>query len=99
MKDPDDVFDTAFEQAVHLGNRLAKDDPEADMWDIADGMLAGAIQYWLYSHQPCGEPRCEECEPISTAEARLAELQRLMRRFAEESEYYHTPTDSNVGRA
>ena len=67
--------------------------------DIADGLLAGAVQYWLYSRQPCADPECEECVPISTAEGRIEELRRLMRQFAEESEYFHSPTDRNVGRA
>lgn len=99
MTDPDTVFDDAFSRTVELGNRLADEDREADLWDIADGLLAGAIQYWLYSRQPCGDPRCEDCLPVSTAEARLAELLRLVRQFAEESEYYHSPSDANVGRA
>jgi hypothetical protein len=29
----------------------------------------------------------------------MAELLRLVRQFAEESEYYHSPSDANVGRA
>ena len=70
-----------------------------DLWDIADGLLAGAVQYWLYSRQPCGDPRCQDCLPISTAEARVEELKRLIRELAADSEYYHTPTDSNAGRA
>jgi hypothetical protein len=37
--------------------------------------------------------------PISTAESRLQELRRLMAELASDSEYYHTPTDSNAGRA
>jgi hypothetical protein len=99
MNDSDQVLDTAFEQAVQLGNRLANDHPEADLWDVADGLLAGALQYWLYSRQPCGDPRCEDCASVSSAEGRMVELQRLIRQFAEESEYYHSPNDSNVGRA
>jgi hypothetical protein len=63
------------------------------------GLLAGAVQYWLYSRQPCGDPRCEECLPISTAEGRSAELRRLIEQFAEESQYFHSPTDANAGRA
>ena len=75
---PDAVsgFDAAFTDAVNLGNQIADRDKEADLWDIADGLLAGAIQYWLYSRQPCKDPRCVECMPISTAEGRMAELQR-----------------------
>ena len=99
MSEPDQTYDTSFEQVVQLGNQLANDRPEADLWDIADGLLSGAIQCWLYSRQPCGDLRCEDCAPISTADARMAELQRLIRQFAEDSEYYHSPHDSNVGRA
>ena len=73
MEEAADTFDSAFSKAVDLGNRLAGKDKEADLWDIADGLLAGAIQYWLYSRQPCGDPRCEDCVPISTAaEAAIA---------------------------
>jgi hypothetical protein len=95
----DHPFDQAFGKAVDLGNQIADGDEKADLWDIADGLLAGAVQYWLYSRQPCGDPRCEECLPISTAESRIAELKRLIEEFSEESQYYHAPTDANVGRA
>ncbi len=94
-----DTFDSAFTKAVDLGNRLADKDRDADLWDIADGLLAGALQYWLYSRQPCGDPRCQDCMPISTAEGRMAELRRLIDQLASESEYFHTPTDANAGRA
>jgi hypothetical protein len=95
----DDTFHNAFTRVVDIGNRLADEDSETDLWDIADGLLAGAIQFWLYSRQPCGDPRCEDCGPVSTAIARMEELYRLSREMAEESEYYHAPTDSNAGRA
>jgi hypothetical protein len=99
MQEIDNPFSEAFGKAVDLGNRIADTDDKADIWDIADGLLAGAVQYWLYSRQPCADPECEECVPISTAEGRIEELRRLMRQFAEESEYFHSPTDRNVGRA
>ena len=99
MSDTAHPFDQAFGKAVDLANQIADDDEKADIWDIADGLLAGAIQYWLYSRQPCGDPLCEDCTPISTAEARLAELKRLIEQLAAESEYYHSPTDANAGRA
>jgi hypothetical protein len=94
-----DTFDAAFSKAVDLGNKLADKDKDADLWDIADGLLAGAIQYWLYSRQPCGDARCQDCMPISTAAGRMSELTRLIDQLASESEYFHTPTDSNAGRA
>jgi hypothetical protein len=101
MQEPEEVFDEAFKRAVEIGNHLAKDEKEieADAWDVADGLLAGAIQFWLFSRQPCGDPRCEDCEPVNTAHGRMLALQQLVREFAEESEYFHSPTDSNVGRA
>lgn len=99
MSELADTFDGAFTKAVDLGNKLADRDKDADLWDIADGLLAGALQYWLYSRQPCGDPRCNDCMPISTAEGRMAELKKLMEQLASESEYFHTPTDANAGRA
>ena len=99
MKENEQFFDDAFGATVDLGNRFAEKHDEADPWDIADGLLAGAIQYWLYSRQPCGTAGCEECLPISTAERRVGELKKLAAQFAEDSEYYHSPTDANVGRA
>ena len=59
-----DTFDSAFTKAVDLGNRIADKDKDADLWDIADGLLAGALQYWLYSRQPCGDPRCQDLSLI-----------------------------------
>jgi hypothetical protein len=100
MQEPEETFDEAFKRAVEIGNQLSKGESEdTDVWDVADGLLAGAIQFWLFSRQPCGDPRCEDCGPVSTAHGRMLELQRLVREFAEESEYFHSPTDSNVGRA
>ena len=71
-------FDTAFAKAVDLGNQIADTDKDADLWDVADGLLAGALQYWLYSRQPCGDPSCLDCATSSTAEGRMAELKRLI---------------------
>ncbi|MBK1692402.1 hypothetical protein [Ectothiorhodospira mobilis] len=99
MSDADALFDRAASQTVELANRLSESDPKADLWDIADGLLAGAVHYWLYTRQPCGDPRCEQCAPISTAEERLALLLQDVEQYARDSDYYHAPTDLNVGRA
>lgn len=93
------VFDEAAERAVELGNRLLEDNQDADTWDIASGLLAGAVQFWLYSRQPCGDPFCESCSEVSTAEQRLRKLVEEIRELAETSDYYHSPRDSNVGTA
>ncbi|KPK40812.1 MAG: hypothetical protein AMJ69_00985 [Gammaproteobacteria bacterium SG8_47] len=97
--DQETEYDEAAQESVELGNRLAQRNPEADLWDIADGLLAGAIQYWLFSRQPCGDRTCEDCAPISTAELRMEQLVELTRQLAEESEYFHSINDTNVGRA
>ena len=99
MDDEKTVLDEAAEQVIELGNRLLEVDEEADSWDIADGLLAGAIQFWLYSRQPCDDPRCENCEEVSTADLRMRKLMDEAKRWAEESTYYQTPFDINVGRA
>jgi len=92
-------FDNTAEQVVELANRVTDEHPEADLWDIADGLLAGAVHFWLYSRQPCEDPMCEDCAPVSTAELRQAELGKLIQQFSEDSDYYHTPADSNAARA
>jgi hypothetical protein len=93
------LFDDAAAAVVELGNRLLDQNKDADPWDVASGILAGAIQYWLYAHQPCADPYCESCAEVSTAEQRMKLLQEEIKEFAEESDYFHSPTDSNVGRA
>ena len=99
MSDEVTPYDEAASQTVELGNRLADDEQDAHLWDIADGLLAGAIQFWLYARQPCGDPECEDCAPLSTAEWRLDELQRVVEELARGSEYFHSPTDHGAGRA
>lgn len=92
-------FDLAAQRVVDLGNRLLDEDAQADEWEVASGLLAGAVQFWLFSRQPCGDPLCEECSEISTAELRMHKLIEELKLSAEESDYYHSPSDSNVGRA
>lgn len=93
------LYDSAAQEAVDLANTIADSHPDADLWDIADGMLAGAVHYWLFANRPCGDPHCEDCAPLSTPQGRIAELKRLITKFAEESDYYHSPDDLLSGRA
>lgn len=95
------LFDQAAAQVVELGNRILdeNENEDEDPWDVASGVLAGAVHYWLYSRQPCGDPQCDSCTEISTAEQRLRMLIDEVKQSAEESDYYHTPNDANVGRA
>ena len=65
MQENDTPFSEAFGKAVDLGNRIADTDQKADIWDIADGLLAGAVQYWLYSRQPCSDPNAKSaCQSV-----------------------------------
>lgn len=99
MDAADSLNEEAARQIVELGNELADRHPDADLWSIADGLLAGAIHWWLYANQPCGDMSCEECAPICTAGLRMHQLKALLAEFAETSEYYHSPNDQDVARA
>jgi len=98
MADNDDMlFDDAADSVVDLGNRLAADNPDADPWALADGLIAGAVHYWLYAHQP--EAPTPSDDDLTTARERIEELVNQVMQSAEESEYLHSPQDSDVGRA
>lgn len=92
-------FDRAAEAVVALGNQLLEEDADADAWDIASGLLAGAVQFWLYTRQPCGDPFCDSCTDMLTADRRLKQLLDETRQSAEESDYFHSPQDADVGTA
>lgn len=99
MAERDTDFDSAAEQVVNLGNQILDQNEEADDWEVASGLLAGAIQFWLFSHQPCDDPMCEACDEIRTAQQRLRKLVDEATQLAEDSDYYHSPRDTNVGTA
>lgn len=98
-RDTPEAFDTAAAQVIELGNRMMDDDSSNDAWEVASGLLAGAIQFWLFSRQPCDDPFCEACAEVSTAERRLQKLVEEARQLAEDSDYYASPRDINVGTA
>ena len=98
-EDDDSVFDRTAQATVEMGNQLLEQDKEADPWEVASGLLAGAIQFWLFTRQPCADAFCESCAEVATAEHRMKLLMAESREFAEESDYFHTPTDVNAGRA
>lgn len=99
MAERDTDFDSAAEKVVNLGNQILDQNEEADDWEVASGLLAGAIQFWLFSHQPCDDPMCEACDEIRTAQQRLRKLIDEATQLAEDSDYYHSPRDTNVGTA
>jgi len=93
------VFEEVAEAVVEMANAYEDRDEDADPWEVAAGLLAGTVQFWLFSHQPCDKPNCDDCAPISTAQQRLKMLIAEVTELAEGSEYFHTPNDSNAGSA
>lgn len=94
-----DIQATISDELVAFANRLAEENPDADYWDIADGLLSGAVHWWLYANAPCNDPACEDCADIRTAELRMKTLHDLVAQMAVTSEYYHSPNDEDVAHA
>lgn len=92
------TYDQVAETIVEMGNRMLEDE-SADVWEVASGIMAGAVQFWLYSRQPCEDPLCQACADISTPERRLAALLRETRTVGEESDYYCSVNDVTAGTA
>ncbi len=93
------LFEKAAEQVIELGNQLHEFDEGSDVWEVASGLLAGAIQFWLFSRQPCDDPFCEACAEISTADRRLKALIKEAGELAQDSDYFESPYDHTVGNA
>ena len=70
-----DIQASISDELVAFANKLAENNPDADPWEIADGLLSGAVHWWLYANAPCADPACEDCAPIRTAELRMKTLQ------------------------
>jgi hypothetical protein len=92
------TYDQVAETIVEMGNRILEDE-SADVWEVASGIMAGAVQFWLYSRQPCEDPLCQACADISTPERRLEALLRETRAVSEESDYFCSPNDVMSGSA
>ncbi|MBS3744345.1 MAG: hypothetical protein KGY48_08365 [Wenzhouxiangellaceae bacterium] len=99
MSEDELLFDDAADQVVDLGNTIADANPEADIWAIADGLIAGAVHFWLYAHQPDEHADAEEMDGLMTANQRIEALMSLFRDSAIDSEYLHSPHDLDAGRA
>ncbi|MFN4263090.1 MAG: hypothetical protein ACK4IT_05605 [Thioalkalivibrionaceae bacterium] len=84
----EDAYQEAATHLIELANRLTATDNDEHVDDTADGLLAGAIHFWLYARQPCDDPSCETCAPYTHPEARLSELLKLTEHLARESEYF-----------
>ena len=95
----DATYEQVAETVVELGCRLLDEDESADTWEVASGILAGAVQFWLYSRQPCKDPFCQACDEISSPEKRVAMMLRESRSLSEESDYYSSINDVTYGSA
>jgi hypothetical protein len=93
------TYDQVAEKIVELGNMMLEEDESADVWEVASGIMAGAVQFWLYSRQPCEDPFCHACADISSPDRRMAALTREIRSLGEESEYYSSINDVTTGTA
>ncbi len=93
------TYDQVAESVIEMGNRMLEQDESAEVWEVASGMLAGAVQFWLYSRQPCDDPFCQACADISNAERRLQALLKETHNLAEESDYYVSAQDVLAGTA
>lgn len=93
------TYDQVAETIVEVANRMLDADESADIWEVASGVMAGAVQFWLYSRQPCKDPFCQACADISTPERRLKALLRETQILAEESDYYTSIHDVTSGSA
>jgi len=99
MNEDELLFDDAADQVVDLGNEIADANPDGDLWAIADGLIAGAVHFWLYAHQPDEQADAEDMDGLMTANQRLEALMGLLRESAVDSEYLHSPNDLDAGRA
>jgi len=99
MNENEVLFDDAADQVVDLGNEIADANPDGDLWAIADGLIAGAVHFWLYAHLPDEQADAEEMDGLMTANQRIEALMDLLRESAVDSEYLHSPHDLDAGRA
>ena len=93
------TFEAAAEKVIELGNSILDSDDNADPWEVASGLLAGAIQFWLYSHRPCDDPLCETCVELATAEARLGEIMAQTQELAQAVDSYDSHLYPPMGNA
>jgi hypothetical protein len=93
------TYDQVAETIVEMGNHILAEDESADVMEVASGIMAGAVQLWLHSRQPCEDRFCQACDEINSPEHRLAALLEETRVLGEDSEYYSSINDVMTGTA
>lgn len=95
----EETYNNAAQKLIDLANNLSGDGHSTDVSEVADGLLAGVIHFWLYTRQPCGDAFCESCAPFADPDSRLAVLCELVDELGRDSEYFHAATDTLAGHA
>jgi hypothetical protein len=93
------TYDQVAETIIEMGNRMLEADESADIMEVASGIMAGAVQFWLYSRQPCRDPLCGVCAEINSVDRRFNALLKETKSLAEESDYYCSVNDVTTGTA
>jgi len=93
------TYDQAADAVVELGKQIIDEDDSSDMWDVASGMLAGAVQYWLFARQPCSNSACGVCTEVICAQQRLRILLAEVEQMAEDADHYDAAHDVQTGTA
>ena len=63
------TYDHAADAVVELGNQMVHGDDSVDVWDVATGMLAGAVQYGCLPGSPV---RIHPAKPVRKSSLRRA---------------------------
>ena len=45
LHDSNLTYDQVAEIVIELGNRMLEEDESADVWEVASGLMAGAVQF------------------------------------------------------
>jgi hypothetical protein len=84
----------ACDAVVVLGQQQASDVTTGEeRAEIAAGMVAGAIHFWLGAHHPCDRDYCDVCVESNTPQKRLAQLLEMVTCLARASPNYRAEND------
>ena len=74
------TYEQVAETVIELGNQLIDEDESADIWEVASGIMAGAVQFWLASHQPCDDLPGDRGDPQHTRDLAKGDTEQDDRR-------------------
>lgn len=97
------VCETPRNRVVALGNEFVNsilydehgapraDTSLADLVDVANDILLGAVQFWLYAQQVCSDESCTRCAVYRGAAKRMQALKGVVENAAIQSDYLAEP--------